>query len=527
MSDDSAKAAQPRRTRRRFLAMGGGAIMAAAVGVPVTRALTKRDPDRVVFPPAPPIRIDNVTVIDPIDGSRRPRQSVLVRDGRITAVTNSAAATTADVRAVDGAGRFVVPGYNNMHVHTLQGADARSYLATMLAEGVTGMRQMAASDDLLRYRAESRLPLTEYAPALLAMPGALISPFNAGSADDARTEVKRQKEQGADFIKIVVYDREPFLAALEQAREEGLVTAGHLPPDVSVTEASKLGYRSIEHFGTGSNIWINCSTQYDTLWGREQAALPIPQWVLGLPLADEVMAGQQNKRLINPAAFAKEEAVALLGQALDTFDEAKARELARTFVANGTWQTPTLVRLRTQYLADAPEYRQDPGFALMSSDERAERQDVLKTFDGLPATTHDIYRKAYELCKRMVGIFHDATVPMMTGTDGQGATPGQTMRLEFGEWAAAGIPPLDILRAATTGPAAYLGRSDRMGRIAAGMDADFLLLDADPLTDAANLSSVSAVIRAGHHLTRDQIQAVADQAATGDHAAGLRTVTCC
>ncbi|MGX4653463.1 amidohydrolase family protein [Micromonospora sp. SCSIO 07396] len=507
--------------------MGGGVIVAAAVGIPATRALTRREPDRVVFPTASPIRIDNVTVIDPVDGSRRPHRSVLVRDGRITAVTGSAAATAGDVRVVDGGGRFAVPGYNNMHVHTLQGGDARGYLATMLAEGVTGIRQMAASEELLRYRAQHRLPLTEYAPALLAMPGALLSPFNAGSADDARAEVERQRKQGADFIKIVVYDREPFLAALEQAREEGLPTAGHLPPDVSVTEASRLGYHSVEHLGTGSNIWITCSTERDTLWGREKPALPVPQWALGLPLADDVLAGQQNRRLINPAAFAKEEAVALLGQALDTFDEARARELASTFAANGTWQTPTLVRLRTQYLADAPEYRQDPGSALLSAEERAERQDVLRTFDGLPATTRETYRKAYELCVRMVGIFHAAKVPMMTGTDGQGATPGQTMLLEFGEWAAAGIPPLDILRAATTAPAAYLGRSDRMGRIAAGMDADFLLLDADPLADAANLSSVSAVIRAGHHLTRDQIRAVAAQAASGDHAAGLRTVTCC
>jgi len=75
--------------------------------------------------------------------------------------------------------------------------------------------------------------------------------------------------------------------------------------------------------------------------------------------------------------------------------------------------------------------------------------------------------------------------------------------------------------------AADLGRSDRMGRIAAGMDADFLLLDADPLGVAANLSSVPAVIRAGHHLTRDQIRAVADEAARGDHAAGLHAITRC
>ncbi|MGC5664463.1 amidohydrolase family protein [Micromonospora sp. WMMD723] len=119
-----------------------------------------------------------------------------------------------------------------------------------------------------------------------------------------------------------------------------------------------------------------------------------------------------------------------------------------------------------------PEIPAVPRFRPDASEEQAGRQDVLTTFDGLPATTHETYRKAYERCRRMVDIFHAANVSMMTGTDGQGATPGQTMRLEFGEWATAGIPALDVLRAAATGPAAYLGRSGRMGRIAPGMDAD-------------------------------------------------------
>ncbi|MFI5936360.1 amidohydrolase family protein [Actinoplanes sp. NPDC051494] len=513
-------------TRRRFLVLGGGALVAAAVGFPATRALRGGDPARVPFPAAPPLRVDDVTVVDPADGSRHPHRSIVVREGRITAVTGPDVHTDV-AHVVDGAGRFAVPGYNNMHVHTMQGTRTRAHLATMLAEGVTGIRQMAASKDLLRYRAEGRLPLTEYAPALLAMPGALLSPFTAGSADDARAQVTRQKEQGADFIKIVVYDRESFLAAVDQAHREGLPTAGHLPPEVSVAEASRLGYSCVEHLGTGSNIWISCSTERDTLWGREKPALPVPSWVLDLPFVEKVSAGRTNKMLINPAAFAAEPAVALLRQALDTFDEARARELARTLAANRTWQTPTLVRLRTQYLADAPEYRRDPGLSLMSCEERADRREVLDTFEKLPATTRETYRKAYETCVRMVGICHAAGAPMMTGTDGQGDTPGQTMRLEFAQWAAAGIEPLDILRAATTGPAAYLGRSGRTGRIAVGADADFLLLDADPLAEVANLSAVSAVIRAGHHLTRDRIRSVAERDTDGDDIEGPAVPACC
>ena len=53
---------------------------------------------------------------------------------------------------VDGAGRFAVPGYNDMHVHTMQLDNPELALATNLAEGVTGMRQMAGSPTMFRKR---------------------------------------------------------------------------------------------------------------------------------------------------------------------------------------------------------------------------------------------------------------------------------------------------------------------------------------------------------------------------------------
>lgn len=48
------------------------------------------------------------------------------------------------------------------------------------------------------------------------------------------------------------------------------------------------------------------------------------------------------------------------------------------------------------------------------------------------------------------------------------------------------------LRTVTTAPAAYLGRVDRMGAVATGMDVDFLL-DDDPLADVCSLVSIFTV----------------------------------
>ncbi|MBI3217722.1 MAG: amidohydrolase family protein [Mycobacterium sp.] len=108
-------------------------------------------------------------------------------------------------------------------------------------------------------------------------------------------------------------------------------------------------------------------------------------------------------------------------------------------------------------------------------------------------------------------MMHTAGVPIMAGTDGPSASPGQDMASEFRELGAAGLRPLDVLRSATTVPAAYLNRTHDLGAIDVGFKADFLLLDADPVVSTGNLTQIAAVIRAGHLIPREEIRSVVDQ----------------
>jgi imidazolonepropionase-like amidohydrolase len=442
--------------------------------------------------------------------------SILVRDGRITTVSATKdTPVTKDMWTIDGADRFVVPGYNNMHTHVLQEERASLFLATMLAEGTTGMRQMAGNDDLLRYRAQSRLPLGVHAPGLLAMPGDLLMPWNAGSADEVREEITRQKALGADFVKLIQVDRDAFFAAVKSAHDNGLKIAGHLPPGIGPAEAAQAGFDCIEHLGTSSDIWIETSSERATLRREEDTSGPLPGWLTGLPFAGELFStdlvtSAVSKSLINPALGNSPEAVALMRRALDSFDETAAQALMRAFTANSTWQTPTLVRLHSQYVADAPEYADHPWMRMLPAKTVGDYQEVRGNFVALPAETRATYHRYYDMSLRMVKRIHDAGVPIMAGTDGPGTNPSG-LQEEFRELAAAGLAPLDVLRTATTAPAAYLGRTDRMGVVAEGMDADFLLLDADPLADVKNLAAIAAVVRAGHFLPRQEIDSTVEQ----------------
>jgi len=68
---------------------------------------------------------------------------------------------------------------------------------------------------------------------------------------------------------------------------------------------------------------------------------------------------------------------------------------------------------------------------------------------------------------------------------------------EFLWMSRAGLTFQQILASLTTNPAARFGDSTRRGRVASGMDADLVVLSADPARDISALSKVRYTIRAG------------------------------
>jgi len=92
-------------------------------------------------------------------------------------------------------------------------------------------------------------------------------------------------------------------------------------------------------------------------------------------------------------------------------------------------------------------------------------------------------------------------VQLLFGSDtpaneGVGNPPGLNGRLELSRWAEAGVPPSKILRAATIDNANAFHLNDR-GRIAPGMRADLVLLDADPRKSVDAYDRIDTVIVGG------------------------------
>jgi imidazolonepropionase-like amidohydrolase len=75
------------------------------------------------------------------------------------------------------------------------------------------------------------------------------------------------------------------------------------------------------------------------------------------------------------------------------------------------------------------------------------------------------------------------------------------------------LKPLTILQMTTLNGAKFLHREDRMGSVAIGKNADLVLLDGNPVANAANLHRIDAVVRNGTYYGKDALERLKQDAA--------------
>jgi imidazolonepropionase-like amidohydrolase len=95
-----------------------------------------------------------------------------------------------------------------------------------------------------------------------------------------------------------------------------------------------------------------------------------------------------------------------------------------------------------------------------------------------------------------VGAYQRAGGQLVFGTDA-GYMSDYDPTKEYLLMARAGLTQMQILASLTTAPADRFGEASKRGRVALGMDAELVVLDADPVAEAANFSKVRYTVRRG------------------------------
>jgi hypothetical protein len=463
-----------------------------------------------------PVMITGVTVVDTHTGKLTANQSILISGGRIQSVTESIPADSNELEIIDASGKYAVPGFVNSHVHVLGEPDLEQSMALMLANGVTGFRQMRGSPEILALKQTGELPIGNDEPAPLWVPGDLMTPINTRSKELTLQTIRQQHNDGADFIKLGMVSAEMLEVILEETRKLGTTAAGHLPSGTDSIHAATQGIAAIEHLGTGLSMLVSCSSREAEL--RAMAPAPpglLNSPIIALPFAGKIFDLVLPKLLINPVMLSSPEEFERMRAITDSFDEARCRSFAEAHASTNTWQVPTLQRLRAQYYADSSELVNDPNNRFIDPDRQAAIMDMVHNFSEMMTPDKKSAMEAvYQKNLRLVKILDEAGVKMLTGSDGGPGQVGYGLHQEFDELTKAGISPLRILQMATLNPAEFLTRTADHGSIEQGKIADLVLLDGDPTRDSENLHRIHGVMRGGFYYHRNGLDALIVHAET-------------
>lgn len=165
---------------------------------------------------------------------------------------------------------------------------------------------------------------------------------------------------------------------------------------------------------------------------------------------------------------------------------------------------PTLMRDVSTYVYEStPPFFSDPLFlkhadaAQVARLREPARQQAMRR-DATAQSGKPMYEMGRRNAKRLI----DAGVLVAMGTDTgpAGRFQGYFELLELEEMVKAGITPQQALLAATRDAARCMKLDGQLGTVAAGKWADFVVLDADPLADIANVRKINSVWIAGNRI---------------------------
>ncbi len=426
------------------------------LSIPIARTIKN---DRLLAPAKPQsLLIKNVHIVDTRNGDvASDLTHILIDKGHIKAVMNANVAfdLLSEARVIDGKSAFLSPGLIDMHAHIYD----RSNVVASLSAGVTTLRLMRGEDRFLRWRDEikagewlgSRLIVSS---PILDGPQGDIFDQAISDPEEGRRQVRLAKAKGYDLIKAYGYlPAAVFQAIHRQAIDSNIPLAKHGPIPIEGLDWKSLqGLQSLEHVE-------------DIFQG---------------PLAYQFDAEQVPKIV----------------------EKIKALNVAVTPTLE-TFHHLTRLSSEKQTFVDSLDLSLlNPFYAFLLE------QFSVKRWMNASNELADFNKKEMGFLLVIVAELHRQGVPLLVGSDfGTMFTlPGIATHNELDLLLQAGLPPADVLKAATIEAARVLGKERQLGSVEVGKKADLILTKQNPLINLSTLREPLMVLKDGHLLDKSSLK---------------------
>ncbi len=418
---------------------------------------------------APVVALTHVKVIDGTGAAPTIDQTVVIENGRISAVGPFASVRVpAGARVMELRGATVIPGLVGLHNHTFYTTSAARRVPSpysapklYLASGVTTIRTTGSINPYTEVNVKAQIergdvpgPRMHISGPYITGPDQLVERVHVTTPEEARRVVEYWAEEGATWFKVYAgISRRELGAVIEAAHKKGVKVTGHLC-SVTYREAVALGIDGLEHGYTANSEW-------DPNKKPDECPSTLRQSLLGLDIAS-----------------------------------APVQATIRDIVAHNVPMTSTL-SVSEAGLPNRPPLEQrtlDAMIPAVREEYLTNRARASESSNGAASLT--IFKKSMEFERAFVkagGLLAAGVDPTGNG----GALPGYGDQRNFELLVEAGFTPVEAVQIMSANGAKVLGQFDRLGSVTAGKIADLVVIQGDPAQTPADIRKVTIVFKDG------------------------------
>ena len=429
---------------------------------------------------APVVALTHVRVIDGTGAGARDDQTVVISKGKIESVSDAASANVPkDAQVLDLRGYSIIPGLVGMHDHMFYpmgngifGEMAYSFPRLYLAGGVTTIRTTGALEPYTDLELKKQIDKGETPGPKMHVTGPYLE--GAGSwalqmhqltgPDDATKTVNFWLDQGVDNFKAYMFITAAELsAAVAAAHKRGAKVTGHLC-SIGFREAAAIGIDDLEH-----GLFVD--TEF--LPTKQPGECPNSPDGPDLMAKLDVNAGPLHDMILDLVRHH-----VAVTSTLPVFE--------MSLPGRPTIQQRILDALTVEARS-----------AMLNNKVRASDTNLIQQrYHSEASPWPAAFKKELEFEYAFVqagGLLLAGLDP--TGMGGVIAGFGDQREVEL--LVEAGFTPLEAIHIATANGAQFLGEMDRIGTIAAGKQADLVVIKGDPSKKIEDIENVETVFKDG------------------------------